>query len=419
MKLLKWFYPGMRIKRWIALAVFGVIMLSMGFVIIISEQQGKATFGSSVIVLLGVVALITGVKRIINSLITIFLPSSEKDLVDIIYKKRQLERGPRIVAIGGGKGLTVVLRGLKEHTNNLSAILTMVDEGLITDTVHDHFGMPQTSSSDIRECLIALADAEPVVGRLFHYRFKKGTELWGHNFGDLYLSAMSEIAGDFDKAVKESSRVLAVKGQVMLSTLRKVALIARHQDGSETIGKENILSSASRIKEVYLRPQTAEATQEAVSAILKADAVIIGPGGLYTSIMPGLLIEGIRKALITSSAPKIYIMNIMTVPGETDEYKANDHLRAVASHVGPKLVDYCVVNKDPVPQARMKSYEQEGAFPVEIDKKAITETMCGLIEWPLLDKKSDFIHHDAAALAAVTMNLINESKKAKPHARRQ
>jgi len=415
MKLLKWFYPGMKIKRWIALAVFGVIMLSMGFVIIISEEQGKASLGTSIIIIIGVIALITGVKRIINSLITIFLPKSEKDLVDIVYKKRQLEKGPRVIAIGSGAGLSTVLRGLKEHTSNITAVVTIVDEGRLSGSVQERFDLPPPMG--VRECLIALADAEPVVGDLFHYRFKKGTELWGYNFGDLFLTAMSEIMGDFDKAVKESSRVLAIRGDVVLSTLANVSLIARHQDNTETIGKENILNSTSPIKKVYLRPQSAKATQEVTNAILRADAIVLCPGALYTELMPGLLVDGIKEGLLNSKAIKIYVLNIMTKATETDNYKASDHLKAINEHLGLNLVNYCIVNKDPITKEQTKRYEQEGASLVSVDKEELGRIGCKVVETPIIDKTSSFIRHDPVKLAGIVLDLINESRRTKPHAK--
>lgn len=415
MKLLKWFYPGMRIKRWIAFSTLGVIILSMGFVIIISEEGGKASFGTSVLVIIGTIILIIGVKRIINSLITILLPGTDKDLVDIVYKKRQLERGPRVVVIGGGPGLAAILHGLKEFTANNTAIVTLADEALIAGGIQDQFGMPQPS--DIRECLIALADAEPVVEKLFHHRFKKGTELWGHNFGDLFLAAMTDITGDFDRAVKESSKVLAVRGNVVPSTLSKVSLIAQHEDGTETVGRQNILNNLSPIKRMYLRPQLAKATQEAVSALMRADAVVVAPGALYTAILPGLLIEGIKEAILDSRAVKICVLNIMTKAGETDGFKASDHIKVINETLGRNIIDYCIANKEQIPEEVLRDYEQEGAWLVPIDKENIRQLGCAVIEEAVIDKASRPARHDAVKAAGMIIDLINDFKKTKAHAR--
>lgn len=405
----------MKIKRWIALTVFGGIMLSMGFVIIISEERGRASLGTSTLILIGLIAIITGVKRIINSLITIFLPKGEKDLVDIVYKERQLERGPKIVAIGGGSGLSTVLHGLKEHTNNITAVVTVVDEARVGSIVQERPDMP--SPTDVRESLIALADAEPAVGRLFHYRFKKGTELWGYNFGDLFLTAVTEITGNLDIAVKESIRILAARGQIVLSTLAKISLIAQHKDQTETIGKENILNSSSPIKRVYLRPQSAKATPEVLNAIMKADAIVICPGSLYTEVMPGLLVDGIKETFLSSKAIKIYVLSIMTKAGETDNYRASDHLNAINEHLGGVLISYCIVNKDIVSKDQLKRYEQEGAVLVPVDKEGLNKIGCKVIEESILDKTNTFVRHDFSKLAGIILGLINESKKIKAHAK--
>lgn len=416
MKLLKWFYPGMKIKRWIALAMFGVIMLSYTLVVIITDENGKMSGRSAIIFLLAIMVIIIGVKRIINSLITIFLPQSAgRELVDIVYNRRQLEKGYRIVVIGGGSGLSVILHGLKEYTNNLTAVVTVADEGGFADDIQSQFGLPHTT--DVRNSLIALSDAEPVTGRLFNYRFKKGTELWGHNFGDLFLTAMSEIAGDFDKAVKESSRVLAIRGRVILSTFSKVSLIAQHEDGSETVGKQDMLNSSSPINKVYLRPHSVRATVEALDAIARADAIVIGPGNLYTSIMPSLLIEEIAKALTDSRAVKIYVANIMTKPGETDNYKLSNHLIAINEHVGSGLFSHCIVNKEPIPKEQLKNYEQEGATEVFADREEAERLGCKTVGDSIIDKNTKLIRHDPLKVAAMVTDLITVSKRTRPHAK--
>jgi uncharacterized cofD-like protein len=272
--------------------------------------------------------------------------------------------------------------------------------------------------SEVRDSLIALADAEPVLEKLFHYRFKKGTELWGHNFGDLFLTAMSEITGDFDTAVKESGRVLAIRGQIVLATLSKLSLIAQHEDGTETVGKQDILTSGSPIRRVYLRPQAARATQEAINAIMRADAIVLGPGSLYTSVIPPLLIGDIRDAFLGSKAAKIFVMNIMTKAGETDGYKASDHLKALYGHFGGRPLSYCVVNRDGITEAQLKYYEQEGASPVAADKDVLSTMGCVVIEEAALDRTQKALaRHDSLKLASSILDLITESKKAKGHAK--
>src|SRR3989338_5007891 len=234
----KWLYPGMWVKRWILLAVFGVIMISMGFVMVILEQNPRNKTFAGIIIISGILAVITGVKRIIKSFVTILLPQREDELVDKVYNKLILEKGPKVVVIGGGTGLSLLLHGLKEYTSNITAIVTVADDGGSSGRLRHDLGV--LPPGDIRNCLVALADAEPLMGKLFQFRFQEGSELGGHSFGTLFITAMTKVTGDFDAAIKESSKVLAIRGSVVTSTLEKVTLTARHLDGSETIGESNI-----------------------------------------------------------------------------------------------------------------------------------------------------------------------------------
>lgn len=400
----------MGIKRWIALTIFGIVLLSMGFVIIISEEKGQASLGTSLIIIIGVLAIITGTKRIVNSLITILLPPpKDKELVDIVYRKRQLEKGPRLTVIGGGRGFVNILKGLKEITSNISAIVTMIDEGSVGNSLSGGSGL--TVVHDVRDGLIALADAEPVVERLFRYRFKKGTELWGYNFGNIFISALSDIVGSFDGALKESSKVLAIRGEVILSTLSKVSLIAIREDGSETIGKHRILNSIIPIKRVQLRPQTVEVTKEALQAIEKADAIIFGAGNLYTTTIPSFLINGLLQAVLDSKAVKIYMLNLMTKFGETDNYLASDHLKAIFSHTSENLITYCVANSTLPPTEILKKYEAEESFPVKMDKDNLKKLKCKFFETDLLDISDGYIRHHPEKISKAVSIILNESKR--------
>src|SRR3989338_739040 len=317
LKAFKWLYPGMRVKRWSLLAVFGVIMVSMGFVMVISEQASRSKTFAAVIVIIGILAIVTGIKRIIKSFVTILLPQREEELVDKVYNKRILEKGFRVVVIGGGTGLSMLLHGLKEYTSNITAIVTVADDGGSSGRLRHDLGV--LPPGDIRNCLVALADAEPLMGKLFQFRFQEGSELGGHSFGNIFITAMTKVTGDFDAAIKESSKVLAIRGSVVPSTLEKVTLTARHLDGSETVGESNIGRSVSPIRRIRLNPVNCRPTEEAIEAIKRADCVIFGPGSLYTSIMPNLLVGGIYQELLSSKAIKIYVCNIMTQKGETDD----------------------------------------------------------------------------------------------------
>ncbi len=409
LKAFKWLYPGMWVKRWITLSVFGIIMISMGFVMVILEQTSKSRLFASMIIFAGIVSVIAGIKRIIRSFVTVF-PQGHDQLVDRLYQKRVLERGPKIVVIGGGTGLSTMLHGLKEYTSNITAIVTVADDGGSSGRLRKDFDMPPPG--DIRNCLVALADAEPLMGKLFQFRFGGDGELGGHSFGNLFIAAMTKVAGDFDTAIKESSKVLAIRGSVVPSTLSKAVLIARHADGSETVGESNIPKSASPIGKVYLRPSDCKPTEEAIEAVRKADAIVLGPGSLYTSIMPNLLVGTIHKEIVASKAIKVYVCNVMTQKGETDGYKASDHLRAIIDHTAPGIVNYCIVNTAKIPTEMLKRYRSEGSYPVIADSENLRKLKTKPVEAHIIGTK-DYVRHDAVRLSKIVVDLVASLRKAK------
>src|SRR4051812_6756285 len=264
MGLFKWLYPGMRVKRWVTLCCFGVILCSVGFVLALTEIQRTS---GSLIVLLGFGLVAVSIRKIIKSVVTVLLPQRENELVNIMYQKRYLERGPRITVIGGGSGLSVLLHGLKEFTSNITAVVTVADDGGSSGRLRSQFNIPPPG--DIRNCLVALADAEPVMSDLFQYRFENGGgEFDGHNFGNLFILAMLKLNGDdFEKAIKEASKILAIRGRVVPSTLKKVSLLAQHRDGTQTEGESNISKVKSPISRLYLKPEKCGATEDALRAI--------------------------------------------------------------------------------------------------------------------------------------------------------
>ncbi|MGB3242573.1 MAG: gluconeogenesis factor YvcK family protein, partial [Candidatus Omnitrophota bacterium] len=342
MRKLKWLYPGMLIKRWISLTVFGILMISMGFVIIIFERSSENKTIAGLIIVLGMMCVIFSVKRILKSFMAALVPEKgESALVDKIYEKRILERGSKIVVIGGGTGLSTLLTGLKQKTSNITAIVTVADDGGSSGRLQEEFGV--LPPGDIRNCLVALADSEDLLGALFQFRFKEGEGLRGHNFGNLFITALSKVTGDFARAIKESSKVLAIRGNVFPATLQTVKLVARRKNGRETTGESRIREEReSPIDRLFLEPGECKATQESIEAIREADAIVLGPGSLYTSVMPNLLIKGIKEEVLKSKAVKIYICNVMTEGGETENFSASDHIRAIIKHTGPGIIGYCV-----------------------------------------------------------------------------
>lgn len=349
---------------------------------------------------------VIGLRNILSSLVAVFLPQGEKELVDIIYRKRYLEKGPRITAIGGGTGLSVLLSGLKEYTSNLSAVVTVADDGGSSGRIREQFDI--LPPGDIRNCLVALADAPSLMQDLFQFRFDSSSELSGHSFGNLFITVMTKLTGDFEKAVKESSKVLAIRGQVIPSTLDNVSLAAKYKDGSTIEGENSIPKKKRPIASVYLKPSDVQPTNEAIKAISEAQAIILGPGSLYTSVIPNLLIRGITDAIVQSPALKIYVCNVMTQDGETDGYSAYDHLKAIIEHSSPKIVDYCIVNSMTISKELLEKYRQDRSFPVYVDIQKIRQVGYRVIEDDIINAK-DYVRHDPQKIARIIIGLIQEN----------
>ena len=276
MKRLKWLIPGMGVKRWIILLMFSVTLVSMGSVIVVIEQNPTTRAGAGLVILLGVIGITIGVKRIVRTVVEVFLPKRESDLVDIVYQKRYLERGSNVVVLGGGTGLSVLLHGLKNYTSNITAIVTVADDGGSSGRLREEFNV--LPPGDIRNCIVALADSEPLMRKLFQFRFEEGKDLKGHSFGNLFITAMSKVTGDFEQAIKESSRVLAIRGKVIPSTLSRIKLVAEHQNGELTEGESKIPGKRTPIKKVFLEPKGCEATEEALEVLREADVIILARG---------------------------------------------------------------------------------------------------------------------------------------------
>ncbi len=406
----KWLYPGMKIKRWILIAFLGVIVVGGASAVFLTQPYPMVKFLGLLVICLGVVLIILGIGNIISSFITIFLPQREREFINILYQKRLLERGPKIATIGGGTGLSVLLHGLKEYTNNITAIVTVADNGGSSGRLREQFDV--LPPGDIRNCLVALADAEPLMRDLFQFRFDQDSEFQGHNFGNLFITAMTKLTGDFEVAIKESSKILAIRGQVVPSTLDNVALVAEYQDGSRTEGEAQIPKKNALIKRVFLRPQETTPTKEALKAIQEADVIIFGPGSLYTSIIPNLLVRGIPEAIANSPALNIYVCNVMTQCGETDGYSAFDHVQAIVKHTTPRIIDCVVVNVAKVPKNLLGRYEQERSFPVLADSLRIRELGYRVVEENLISTE-DFVRHDANRLSQLIINLLEGYKAAK------
>ncbi len=405
--ILKWLYPGIGIKRWMALSTFGILLVIAGSLSLRTEEYWFVQLLDAIVVVSGIIILILGIKRMMHSFIMAVIPSSKgTELVDILYQKKQLGRGPRIVTVGGGTGLSVLLSGLKEYTSNITAIVTVADDGGSSGRLRQQFDI--LPPGDIRNCLVALADASTLMRDLFQFRFDQSSELSGHNFGNLFITVMTRLTGDFEKAIKETSKVLALRGQVIPSTLNNVVLVAQHQDGTTTEGEDKIPKAHLPIDKVYLKAQEAScATPEAIKSIEEAQIIILGPGSLYTSIIPNLLIKEITDSIIASGAIKIYVCNAMTQPGETDGYSASDHIKALIRHSHGRILDYCILNIGEISKDALKRYAQEDSYPVVNDTKKIESMGYRIIEDDIIIAK-DVVRHSPLKLAKVIISFIEE-----------
>jgi len=406
LRVIKWFYPGMRVKRWVGLLVFAVALVALSSARFFIEESFFSRALYILVTLLGVFLGVLGLRNILSSFINVFVPGGDKELVDMIYRKRYLEKGPRIVTVGGGTGLSVLLQGLKEYTSNIAAVVTVADDGGSSGRIRQQFDI--LPPGDIRNCLVALADAPTLMQELFQFRFDSSSELSGHSFGNLFITVMTKLTGDFEKAVKESSKVLAIRGQVIPSTLNKISLVAKYKDGSIQEGETAIPNKKRQITNIYLNPPDIQGTPDAIKAISEAQAIILGPGSLYTSVIPNLLIKEIREAILASSALKIYISNVMTQPGETDGYTAYEHIKAIIEHSSPRIIDYCVVNSRLISQELLEKYQQDNSFPVLIDIDKIRHAGYRVIEGDLVNSL-DYVRHDSGKLAKIVIDLIQEN----------
>ena len=316
------------------------------------------------------------------------------------------ERGPKIVAVGGGTGLSTMLRGLKKYTKNLTAIVTVADDGGGSGMLRQDLGMPPPG--DIRHCMEALANTEPVMERLLIYRFTEGS-LAGQSFGNLILAALNGITGSFEEAVAQMSHVLAITGRVIPVTSADVQLEAFFENGASVVGESKIYACKKeqdcRIHHVRLIPERPKATPAALEAIGEADLILLGPGSLYTSVIPNLLVDGVVDAIVQAPAPKIYVCNIMTQEGETEGYTAADHLEALMAHGEPGLVDLCLANCAPLRPELVEKYRREDAVPLTVDRERIAAMGLELVERPVAWEGGNFARHDPEKLARAVLEI--------------
>ncbi len=426
--LFKWLYPGMRVKRWLALTPIGLFFVVVGVVLftnmqvvdylnlgagLLFEKTGLILTQPSVHIPVSIAAIGIGLilifisfRQVIGSIASVISPEDKDRLADVIYKRRYLAQGHRIVVIGGGTGLSTMLRGLKEYTSNIVAIVTVSDDGGSSGALKSHMGM--LPPGDIRNCLVALADAEPLLSELFQYRFDTDDgQLAGHSFGNLLIGAMTDITGDFERAVKETSRVLAIRGSVLPSTLQNVNLRAEMEDGEVVCGESQIVAFGKPIKRVSLVPEDVRPMEESLDAIRLANAIIIGPGSVYTSVIPNLLVNGISDAVAASRAVKVYVCNVMTQPGETDRFQSSDHVKAVVEHAGRRIFDYVLINREAPSLRLLEKYETQGAHLVSPDDATVRDMGYTPITGNFISQ-TEVVRHDPQKLAQAILRLVSE-----------
>lgn len=428
MRLRRWLRPGMGVKRWMLLVFLGMLLLALGAAHVIRQvtrdlQPGGFTqelldfvtlqflpfpLRGVVVASLGVLLIGVGAWRLAEALTRPLRVDEETPLADVIYQKRVLARGPRIVAIGGGTGLSTLLRGLKEHTSNLTAIVTVADDGGSSGALREELGIPAVG--DIRRCIAALADAEPLMSELLGYRFPGGTRvagepveiegLGGHAVGNLLLAALTALeGGDFEEGVRKMNRVLAVRGQVVPASATPINLVAQTRDGLTVEGQSAIMRTAG-IDNVAIRPDGVTGSDDALAAIAEADVIVLGPGSLYTSVLPVLLIPDIRDAVAEAAGVRIYACNVATQRGETEGHDLASHVEALVAHTQEGLVDVVLAHTPGVddPPAQSDAIAYRWPPDVEVVPVLATEPVAS---------HDDPHHHDPARLALAVLRAVD------------
>jgi uncharacterized cofD-like protein len=417
----RWFVPGLGVKRWYLIILAGVTMLGVGFALLLLDLYRTDSTDPVLLAILsyaslrflpralrvlifggiGVGLVVYGVWRLNNSLLRPYIRPG-RPLVEDLADYRRRARGPRIVTIGGGHGLATLLRGLKVYTRNLTAVVTVADDGGSSGRLRESFGI--LPPGDIRNCLAALSNDEQMLTQLFQYRFSGAGNLDGHSFGNLFITALAELTGSFESAIAESGKVLSVSGRVLPSTLHNVKLVADMQLPNSTNqvrvqGESRIPQMAGRVQRVWLDPNDAPAYPPVIKAILNADMIVVGPGSLYTSLLPNLLVQDLLGAIQASRAVKVYVSNIATQTGETDLYSCHDHVRVLEEHVGSRLFDVVLCND------YTKVQLSEDSQWVPVDEKTLSDARVRCAD--LVDRGHPW-RHDSKRLAETLIAILAE-----------
>ena len=407
-----WLLPGLEVKRWFALIFLGSVMIVLGFMVLANVRPIYLTLElirkaalilpsnvlAAVFILVGSIIFFKGWQKTTLSIMDMNSAKGNSNLLERLYRRRKLNRGAKVVAIGGGTGLSMLLRGVKRYTSNVTAIVTVGDDGGSSGRLREEMGI--LPPGDIRNCIAALGDDEDLITEHFQYRFKTGEGLEGHSFGNLFLTALCAITGNMVKAIKESASVLNIRGVVLPATLDDMKLGAEFEDGRVVHGESSIPEAHGQIKRLFTEPENCKALPEAIDAIADADLIILGPGSLYTSVIPNLLVNGIVDALQKAKAKKIYVCNIMTQPGETTDYTVASHINALFKHAGgKKIVDAVLVNNS-LPDNISEGYAQAGSIPVRLDMENINPIGVEIVSQKLIqENKEGLVRHSSNRVA--------------------
>tara|TARA_Y100001934_G_scaffold244648_1_gene302272 strand:- start:117 stop:1514 length:1398 start_codon:yes stop_codon:yes gene_type:complete len=433
LRILSWLLPGLVIKRWMITSGIGVITSLLGIAIwtnlrplywlieiffgvmnTITRIIPVSLLGPTVL-LVGILLIGVGQNRSINSIQKALVPQKDTFLVDALRVKSKLSKGPNIVAIGGGTGLSTLLKGLKNYSSNISAIVTVTDDGGSSGVLRKQLGVQPPG--DIRNCLAALSNEEPMLTRLFQYRFSRGDGLEGHTFGNLFLSALTTITGSLERAVQASSKVLSVQGQVIPATGIDVMLWAELVSGEKIFGESLISKSMQPINRIGCIPENPPALPAALEAIREADLIVLGPGSLFTSLLPNLLVPEIVEALLKNKSPKIYISNLMTQPGETDGLDVFQHIKSIERQlfnfgVNTRIFNSILSQGEFERSSLIDYYRSRGAEPVICNKGRLISDGYDVLQAPLYSKKiTPTLRHDSRRLARAVIAMYRKLKK--------
>lgn len=416
----RWLKWGLNLKRWVIAIAVGLILLVLGAIALglgifdLNAAMPDAPvplnpYGAGgFLVGIGVILVFTGVYRLVRRIERLLKSSDEnRGLAEIAYHHHRLERGPKLICLGGGTGLSTILTGLKEYTGDITAVVSVADDGGSSGRLRHDFDM--LPPGDIRNCLVALADAGAGMQELMQYRFDEG-EFDGHSFGNLFLTVLARIRGDFGLAIREANSILSVRGRVLPATLDKVSLVATHEDGTKTTGQRLIAKSGKRIEELSLKPHPGEPPQDVLDAISEADILLVGPGSLYTSVLPNLLDEDVVEAINRSNAEVVFIVNTMGQPGETTDFTVSDHIKTLKRHAPTLRLNRVVVNNYQPSRARLDPLLKKGICLTEYDRKNVQDLNVRLLLRDVIDVEYPR-RHDPHKLAAAINDIWEDIRR--------